>query len=186
MKRFKFMALISGLALLAMVAAAPGARADSDLPITAFFGKFSGGGVAQNRDSIYFAVTARDFDVTISPVQGGAFRIDWTSVIRRGGTPERPKIRRKASTKTLAPSATPGTFRGTASGDPLQGREMCWGRIKGNTLTVFLMTVDKGGSYVLQQYDRTLTDTGMKLVFRSTRDGEIVRTVTGRLVRTGN
>ncbi len=32
--------------------------------------------------------------------------------------------------------------------------------------------------------DRTLSGTGMKLVFKSTRSGERVRTVTGRLVKT--
>ncbi len=163
----------------------PGAMAAADLPVSAFFGKFNGGGVAQNRDSIYFAVTARDFDVTISGTSGGGFRVDWTSVIRRGGTPERPKIRRKVSSKTLTPTSQPGVFRGTMSGDPLSGKELCWAHIQGNTLTVFLMTIDPKGDYELQQYDRTLVDTGMKLRFSSTRNGENVRTVTGRLVRTG-
>lgn len=175
--------LILAAALLAMIPVV--AHAAPDLPISAFFGKFDGGGVAQNRDSIYFAVTARDFDIAIRGVPGGGFRVDWTSVIRQGGTPERPDIRRKASSKTLLPTGVPGAFRGTTSGDPLSGKELCWGRLRGNTLTVFLMTIDPKGDYELQQYDRTLTGTGMKLVFRSTRNGENVRTVTGRLVRTG-
>ncbi len=178
--------LIFAAALLVIIpAAATTAVAAEDQPISAFFGTFSGGGVAQNRDSIYFAVTARDFDVTITPAPGNGFRINWTSVIRRGGTPGQPKIRRKASTKTLASAETPGMFRGANSGNPLDGQEMCWGYIRGNTFTVFLMRVDKGGNYELQQYDRTLTDIGMELVFRSMHNGETVRTVTGRLVRTG-
>ncbi len=176
--------IILAAALLAMIPVV--AHAASDLPVSAFFGKFNGGGVAQNRDSIYFAITARDFDITIRGAPGGGFRVDWTSVIRRGGTPERPDIRRKASTKTLVPTGVPGAFRGTMSGDPLSGKELCWGRIRGSTLTVFLMTIDPKGDYELQQYDRTLTDTGMNLLFRSTRNGENVRKVTGRLVRTGN
>jgi len=176
--------IILAATLLAMIPVA--VQAAADLPISAYFGKFSGGGVAQNRDSIYFAVTARDFDITISPARGNGFRIDWTSVIRHGGTPKQPEIRRKASSKTLTGTATPGVFRGTATGNPLDGGEMCWARIRGNTLTIFLMTVSKGGNYELQQYDRTLSGTGMKLVFRSMRDGETVRTVTGRLVKTAN
>ncbi len=175
------------VALLVLVTLATGAMAaGKNLPISAFFGKFSGGGVAQNRDSIYFAVTARDFDVTIRPAAGGGFRVDWISVIRRGGAPEKPDIRRKASTKTLAPGVRPGSFRGTKSGDPLSGKELCWARIHGNTLTVYLMTVDGDGSYVLQQYDRTLIGTGMKLVFKSLSDGKKLRTVTGRLAKIGN
>lgn len=178
--------LILAAALLVMIPATMGtATAAEDLPLSAFFGKFSGGGVAQNRDSIYFAVTARDFDVTIAPTPGNGFRVDWISVIRHGGKADRPQIRRKTSSKTLTATGTTGAFRGANNANPLDGGEMCWGYIRGNTLTVFLMRIDKGGNYELQQYDRTLTDTGMKLVFRSMRNGETVRTVTGRLVRTG-
>jgi hypothetical protein len=156
-----------------------------NLPIEAFFGKFSGGGVAQNADSIYFSITARDFDVEIRP-QGRGFKIDWTSVIRRGGDPSNPKVRRRQSAKTLLPTGEPGVFHGSESGDPLKGKEMSWARIDGNTLTLFFMTVGKNGVYELQQYDRTLSGTGMKLLFRSWRDGDRLRSVTGKLIKTAN
>ena len=65
--------------LLAMFVAG-GAQA-ADLNIKAFFGKFQGGGVAENDDSLYFGVTARDFDVDIQPADTG-FSVSWTSVIR--------------------------------------------------------------------------------------------------------
>ena len=55
----------------------PPQAAARDLPISAFYGKFSGGGIAQNADSEYFAVTSRDFDVVIRP-EGKGVRIDWT------------------------------------------------------------------------------------------------------------
>ena len=181
MKRLLMLAAVA----LVMVVTPGGSRAAADLPIAAFFGTFTGGGVAENRDSIYFAVTARDFDVVIRP-EGAGFRIDWTSVIRRGGDPARPDIRRKKTTKILVPAGAPGVFRGTGSGDPLAGGELCWARIAGNTLKIFLMMVDKAGIYELQQYDRTLSGTGMQLIFTSLRDGDRVRTVKGRLVKTGN
>lgn len=160
----------------------PQAVAAKNLTIDAFFGKFSGGGVAQNADSIYFSITARDFDVDIRP-QGSGFRIDWTSVIRRGGDPAKPKVRRRQSTKTLLPTGAPGVFHCSESGDPLKGKELCWARIDGNTLTVFLMTISRNGVYELQQYDRTLSGSGMKLLFRSWRDGDRLRSVSGRLVK---
>jgi len=69
------------------------------------------------------------------------------------------------------------------SGDPLKGEELSWARIDGNTMTVFLMTVSKQGVYELQQYDRTLSGTGMRLLFRSWRDGDRLRSVLGRLVK---
>ncbi len=154
-----------------------------DLPIAAFYGKFSGGGIAHNADSEYFAMTARDFDVVIKPESGGV-RIDWTSVIRGGGDPQNPRIRRKMSSKIFQTTDTPNVFHGSKSGNPLEGKELSWARVDGNTLRVFLMTVSKEGVYELQQYDRTLSGTGMTLLFRSWRDGDRLRSVSGRLVKT--
>ena len=159
--------------------------AAKNLPIAAFYGNFAGGGIAHNSDSEYFAMTTRNFDVVIRP-EGGAVRIDWTSVIRGGGDPLNPKIRRKTSSKLLQATGAPNVFHGSKSGNPLKGEELCWARIDGNTLTVFLMTVSKSGIYELQQYDRTLSGTGMKLLFRSWRDGDRLRSVSGRLVKTAN
>jgi hypothetical protein len=155
-----------------------------DLRISAFYGKFSGGGIAHNADSEYFAMTTRDFDVVIKP-EGSGVRIDWTSVIRKGGDPLNPKVRRKKSSKILKSTGAPNVFHGSKSGDPLKGEELSWARIDGNTLSVFLMTVDKKGIYQLQQYDRTLSGTGMTLLFRSWRDGDRQRSVSGRLIKTG-
>lgn len=157
--------------------------AQPNLTIDAFFGTFSGGGVSENEDSIYFATTARDFDVTIAPA-GTGFKIDWTSVIRKGGDPSKPEIRKRKSSKTLRATGATGVFHCATSGDPLKGQEMCWANINGSTLSLYIMRVNKKGVYALQQYDRTLSGTGMKLVFKSTRSGERVRTVTGRLVKT--
>lgn len=164
---------------------ASAARAAENLPIGAFFGTFSGGGVAENRDSAYFAVTARDFDVSIHAA-GQGFRIEWTSVIRRGGDPKRPDVRHRKAAKVLQPAKKPGVFRCADSGNPLDGKAMCWARIARNTLSLFLMTVDDDGIYELQQYDRTLSGTGMKLVFKAWRDGDQLRTVDGRLIKTAN
>jgi hypothetical protein len=177
--------------IVALVAAilvglgATAARAAENLPIGAFFGTFSGGGVAENRDSVYFAVTARDFDVSIHG-EGAGFRIEWTSVIRRGGDPRRPDVRHRKAVKVLLPAKKPGVFRCTDSGNPLDGKEMCWARINGDTLSLYLMMVDDDGVYELQQYDRTLSGSGMKLVFKTWRDGDQLRTVDGRLIKTAN
>ena len=82
-----------------------------NLPVSAFYGKFSGGGIAHNADSEYFAMTTRDFDVVIKP-ESGRVRVDWTSVIRRGGDPLNPKVRRRMSSKLLNPTAAPNVFHG--------------------------------------------------------------------------
>lgn len=159
-----------------------GAAHAADLGIKAFFGKFQGGGVAENEDSLYFGVTARDFDVDIQPTEQG-FSVTWTSVIRGGGQPGRPETRRKTSTRTFKPSNRPGIWESISSKDPVNGGELSWARIRENTLTVFLMTVRDDGAYELQQYDRKILPTGMELVFTRLRDRDTVRTVKGRLVK---
>ena len=67
----------------------------------------------------------------------------------------------------------------------MNGGELSWARVIGNTLTVFLMSVRKDGAYELQQYDRKILPTGMELVFTRVRDSDTVRTVKGRLVKVG-
>ena len=47
------------------------------------------------------------------------------------------------------------------------------------------MVIDKDGAYQLQRYERKLVGTGMELTFTRLKDGEQVRTVKGRLVKTG-
>jgi hypothetical protein len=176
--------LAGGAAMLAATLAATLAMAADALSVKAFFGTYQGGGVAENRDSVYFSTTARDFDVTIGPA-GEGFRIAWTSVLRRGGTPEKPEARRNSATRTLSPAGRPGVYRCDDSGDPLAGdRALCWARIHGRTLSMYLMAVNEDGVYELQQYDRTLSGSGMTLVFKSMRDGDELRTVTGQLVKT--
>ena len=177
---------LAAVVVAAAVLSAPvTAAAGNDLPASTFFGTFTGTGVAKNRDSLYFAVTVRDLDVRIHPA-GAGFRLRWTTVIRRGGDPARPDIRRKSATRTLIPAGAPGTFRCDDSGDPLAGKELCWARIRGATLSLFLMTVNEAGTYELQQYDRTLTGVGMTLTYMRLRDGDEVRVVKGRLAKTGN
>ncbi len=176
----KFHTLIASL-LLALLAGAP-LSAQENLSINAFTGTWSGGGISENEDSAYFQTTVRDFDVSIHPA-GQGFRIDWTTVIRKGGNPNKPDVRRRKSSKTLVPTGTPGVFRGANSGDPMTGKELCWAYINKSTLSLFLMKIEKDGIYTLQQYDRTLAGTGMMLTFLSLSDGDRQRVVKGRLIK---
>ena len=179
MMRFAVLLVAASLAFSAAASAQK-----RTLSISHFYGKFSGGGVAENEDSIYFAVTARDFDVVIGPAERG-FKATWTSVIRGGGDINKPKVRKKSTTRTFVSGARPGVFNGTSSGDPLSGKEMSWARIKENALVVYLMVIDKEGAYQLQRYERKLVGTGMELTFTRLKDGEKIRTVKGRLIKTG-
>lgn len=180
MKSLKYL----GALLVAVMFMAGGERARAEPPsIDPFVGTWSGGGVAQNADSLFFNVTARDFDVVIRK-EGTGFQIDWTTVIRRGGDPANPDIRRRKSSRTLVPDRD--AWRCTDSGYPLDGKELCWAQVRENTLSIYLMTVEKNGGFTLQQYDRTLTPKGMELVFTSRANEGTIRTVKGQLVKTAN
>jgi len=91
------------------------------------------------------------------------------------------------TTRVFQPLAgRPGLYRAADSGDPIAGQEMSWARIRGATLTVYLMGIDPDGTYELQRYDRTVGPGGMQLTFTRERDGEKVRKVTGRMVKQAN
>ena len=173
----RFLAILAGVAAMAA-----GPAAAADVSIRAFYGTFSGGAVAENADSVYFATTARDSDVVIRP-DGEGFSVTWTSVIRGGGTPGDPDVRRKSDTRTFVPSGRPGLWRATDSGDPTKGGEMGWARIEDRSLIIYLMVIDAKGRYQIQRYERTVGGLGMDLTFSRVRDGEQVRTAKGRLVK---
>lgn len=179
----RFLAYLS-LQLLVVAGLAPLALAQ-DLTVQAFYGRYQGSGIAQNRDSLYFGVTVRDFDVLIG-ADGPGFFVEWTSVIRGGGDPANPGVRRKVSRAAFDPAATPGIFRAREQGDPLRGEAYGWARIKDQTLTVHLMAIREDGGYEIQTYDRTLTGAGMDLRFVRVSDGESVREVNGKLVKIAN
>ena len=142
MKRLHiFRCAVAGLLFFA----ASGAVQAANLSVKAFYGKFQGGGVAENDDSLYFGVTARDFDVNIQPAASG-FSVTWTSVIRGGGSPGKPDTRRKTFMRTFKSTARNGADQAIESMDPVSGGELCWARIKDNTLTVFLMVVRDNGA----------------------------------------
>lgn len=159
------------------------ARAENLSPET-FYGTFQGSGYAENRDSLYFGSTVRDLDVVIAP-SGGGFSVTWTTVIRSGG-PNDPKVTRKAQTVSFSPAGQPGVFRGTPSGDPLAGNPYVWARIEEHTMTTYIMTISGDGAYEMQSYARTLSGTGMDLVFTRIRDGEPVRSAQAKLVKLAN
>ena len=163
----------------------PVLAAAEDLPLTAFFGKYAGSGIAEDADSLYFGVTVRDLDVIIGP-EGDGFFVEWTSVIRAGGDPNNPDVRRRTTRASFGASERPGVFQAPADGHPIDGKPVNWAYISGNTLTVNVFVIREDGGYEVQSYDRTLTAGGMQLAFTRIRDGEAVRSVEGQLVKTSN
>ncbi len=156
-----------------------------DLTPAHFFGTFQGSGFAEDKDSIYFGTTVRDLDIVIAP-SGGGFNVTWTTIIRGGGDPSKPNVRRKTQTASFSRTEQPNVFRGAPSGDPLSGNPYIWAKIEDNTMTVFILTISKSGAYNMQSYARTLSGYGMDLVFSRIRDGEPVRSARAKLTKASN
>ena len=156
------------------------------LAIKAFFGTFAGNGLADGADVAYFGVTQRDLDVKISPAGDGGFTVTWTTVLREGGNPKAPNVRRRETTMTFAPGPRPGLFHSLDNGDPLGGGMISWARISRNTLMVHQFAVTADGRHELQTYARTLSGSGMSLLYTRVLDGERTRRVRGKLVKTAD
>ena len=174
--------LVAGILMLAAFSISSSAAWAADLSINAFAGRFVGSGLARDDVSEYFDLSVRDLDVTIT-IEGAGFSVAWTTVLREGGDPDNPNIKRKSSAMSFVPSGRPGIYRGAQSGDPMSGSAYAWARIKGQTLTVHSLVIDENGSYTMHSYDRTLTGLGMELQFTRVRDGEPTKTVTGKLTK---
>lgn len=151
-----------------------------------FYGHFEGSGISENADSIYFAVSVRDLDVKISPAENGGFSLNWTTVKREGGDPNNPKVKKNEATLIFLPTGKPGVFRATDPGDPLQGEPVWWSRVDGDTLYTYRMQINMDGTWQVQKYVRTVSGSGMTLVFERIMDGEQIRQVRGRLIKIGN
>ena len=61
--------------------------------------------------------------------------------------------------------------------DPMKGEPYVWGRIVGETLTVYSLFLHDDGRYELQQFDRTLVEGGLQLNYTAIRDGVPQRSV---------
>lgn len=171
--------LVAG-AMLAILGLTGAARAD----IAAFVGDYTGSAELVAADG---TTTPRDMSVSIRKTRGG-FRVDWTTVTYK------PDGRIKVSPYSVdfLPSDRPGIYAAAMKRnvfghavqlDPMKGEPFVWGRISGDTLTIYSLFVDDEGGYELQQFDRTLAEGGLALEFSRFRNGQMLRSVTAFLER---
>ncbi len=173
---------VAALVFILWGAAMLGAQAAEQLSIEAFYGNFKGSGIARSDASDYFGLTLRDIDVTVRP-EGAGISIAWTTVLRQGGDPDNPNVRRKSNSVNFVPSELSSVYRAIDSGDALARQPVAWAYVNGYTLTMHSLVVLDGGDYVMQTYNRTLSDMGMALEFISVQNGQTVRRVEGRLTK---
>jgi hypothetical protein len=181
--RFLTTSLAAAMLIATSWIVAPQAIAQA-LLVNAFYGHYQGSGVAENSDSLYFGVTVRDLDVKIG-AEGTGFYVEWTSVIRGGGDPNNPDIRRRTQRMDFKPGADVNVFNATGRDNP-RTDGLAWAQIQNQTLSIHVMQITAAGGYVIQTYNRTLEGTGMRLKFINVANGEPQREVDARLVKVGN
>jgi hypothetical protein len=172
--RGRLLSLVGSVLLAAGVAEAQGG-------IQRFYGAYVGEAVSATGEEL----DKRDISVEITPESKG-FKVKWTAVIKRG----RDQPRREERTITFIPSKRPDIFSSAMRTDqfgnavpldPLHGDPYIWARLDGAKFWMYALFVTETGGYEMQTYERTLVPGGMDLRYSRVRDGEVLRTVTGKL-----
>lgn len=168
-------------ALVAWVSLSIAAWAD----ITPFVGTYEGSAEVIRADG---TTQLRDMSVEIEARKKGGFNVKWTTVTYK----ESGKTKSKSYSVEFLPSERAGiysaamevnVFGHAVQLDPMKGEPYVWGRIHGDTLTVYSLHVDDEGGWEMQEFDRTLAEGGLNLVFSAVRDGEKQRSVETFLTR---
>lgn len=142
----------------------------------AFYGRYQGSGVTQSPNLAFLGLDTRDLDVQIGP-DGNGFFVEWTTVIRDVADRE---TRRNAARISFEPSGRPGIYLERAAASRVADG-LSWATVQDGSLIIRVLAILDNGAYDIQTYERSLTEKGMFLYFRSDRDGQTVRFVTASL-----
>ena len=169
--------LASSVLCMALLVALPAGAAE----LEDFFGRYEGTAISGSAEGL----TKRDLSVTIEGRQDG-FSVSWTTTTPGNGS----KPKRKSYTIEFERTNQAYLFESAMRKDmfgnrvplnPMKGDPYVWATLHGDTLTVYSLIITDSGSYELQQYDRTLTEDGLRLEFSRIREGRELKRITGRL-----
>jgi len=190
--RWWFVVVLVAVAVATVAVAAVAPARAQERPLSDFYGEYVGRSVAGT-----FAVPGevaevqpRHLNVSIQPYEQG-FSVAWMTITTRASG----KTKAKSYLVNFAPSDRPGIYvaamRLDTAGkpaplDPVTGEPYMWASVEGNTLSVHALVVTEDGGWEVMDYNRTLTEEGMDLVFQRHREGELVKEITGILHRVGD
>lgn len=172
---------MTGLVVFLVMWLASVAQAD----ITPFVGSYAGSAEMQLEDG---GIQRRDLSVEIEAQKKDAFQVSWTTVTYKSDG----RTKEKSYEIVFVPTDRDGVFAAAqkknvfgheVQNDPMKGEPYVWARIVGETLTVFSLFVDDAGGYEIQQFDRTLSEGGLNLVFNRLRNGEKLRAISTFLAK---
>lgn len=149
--------------------------------LAADFERFTGGYSGSAQIESDGKTSQRDMSVVIKK-EGDGFQVNWKSISRKADG----RVKEKEYTIGFLPTQRDGIYS-SAMGvnlfgnpvplDPMKGDPYVWGRIIGDTLTVFSLLIDKDGGYEMQEYNRTLADGGLNLEYQRIRNGAKLKSI---------
>lgn len=152
--------------------------------LTPFFGTYEGASLAPSREA-----QPRDLKVLIEPAADDGFTIAWQTTLYESHDDTRRKTQslqfrpRKENPELYEVAATELSVGMLPTKDPLDGAPFAWARVIGNVMSVYVLTIPKSGDYVIQSYDRALTNGGLALAFTRVRNGNLEKRLWGALDR---
>lgn len=158
--------------------------AAAEASVDAFYGSYAGSATLERADG---SSEDRDMSVEIGPTKDG-FNVKWVSISYKNDG----RKKEKAYSIDFIPSMRDGIYSAAMTRnvfghavplDPMNGEPFVWGRIDGDTMTVFSLFLSDNGDYEFQQFDRTLSDGGLMLDFSYFRQGQLQRSVSTLLAR---
>lgn len=171
------LALILPIQLLVGTIALLFSMASTAVDFDQFTGSYSGSVDIETGDKI----SRRDMSVNIAAA-GDSFQVTWKSVIHKSDG----RLKQKEYTIRFLPTQRDGIYSSAMTVNvfgnpiplnPLKGEPYVWGRIVGNTLTVYSLFIDNSGGYEMQEYHRTLVEGGMDLEYQRIWNGEKLKTI---------
>lgn len=172
----RFGALLSGLCALTLIS---GAAAETAL--APFAGQWVGKATVETQGPTDFPTSVRDVGVTVTESEAGGFTLEWSTVKRESGDPDRPD--ETASDNEVRFAATGEGLWAATGGDPAKGVPLWFARLDGASLIVVGFALTQNGKAELQTYIRTIDGDTMGLVYTRVLDGAVMRRASGALTR---
>ncbi len=175
--------LVVAAGILAALALQPAAaQSKRGAALKDFFGEYVGKAVTRKpaaRDTR--GKRNRQANVVIRPAGQGGFRITWVTIRRVSVLGAKRKTR--FTEMTFLPAGKPNRWRATLSKPLAQGGPLALAALSGRTLTIHVLALDSRGRLHAATYLRSLSRTGLHLVFRRGLNSLQVRRVAATLKR---
>ncbi len=146
-----------------------------------FFGEYVGTGITRKSGPKSSQKRDRKANVVIGPAGTGGFKITWVTIRRVSVLGARRKTR--FTELTFVPAGKPNCWRAKGNKPLAEGGPMAIATLDRKTLAVHVLALDRRGRIHAATYLRTLSRTGLHLVFRRGLNSLQVRRVAATLKR---